>query len=122
MQRSLGRMGPLFGRFKQVRLGYGLDLDAALDSVEVTLAEQTGDTARVRIRYRLAGQRIDAFVRVERQGGRWYLTDALHHAEAEAADTTQVETHKPRQRQEPAPSQPSGPQAVPAGRTVGRSI
>ena len=99
MQRSLGRMGPLFGRFKQVLLAYGLDLDAALDSVRVTLAEQTGDTARVRIRYRLAGQPIDAFVRVERQGGRWYLTDALRHAEAEAeteaeaADTTPVQTH-----------------------------
>ena len=98
MHRSLSRMGPLFGRGKRVLRSYGLDFDAALDSVRVNLAEQTGDTARVRIRYSLAGQPIDAFVRVERRDGRWYLSDALRHAEAEAADTTQIETDKPLQR------------------------
>lgn len=90
MSRSLGRLGPFFARFKQVLVGYGLDVDAALDSAQVTLTEQTGDQAKVRLRYTLAGQPIDAVVRVERHQGRWYLTDALRHAQAEAA--TRVET------------------------------
>ena len=85
MDRSLRRLGPFFARFKQVLRGYGLDLDAALDSVRVELAEQTGDTARVRLRYAIAGQDIDAYVRVERSQGQWYLTDAVRHARAQAA-------------------------------------
>ncbi|WP_147300700.1 hypothetical protein [Lysobacter silvisoli] len=87
MDRSLERLGPFFGRFKQVLVGYGLDFDASLDGVDASLAEQTGDTARVRIRYTLAEQPIDAFVKVERHDGRWYLSDVLRHAETEAART-----------------------------------
>lgn len=85
MDRSLRRLGPFFGRFKQVLVGYGLDFDVALASAQITLAEQTGDQARVRVRYTLAGQPIDARVRVERHDGQWYLTDVLRHAQAEAA-------------------------------------
>lgn len=84
MARSLERLGPFFGRFKQVLVGYGLDFDASLDRVETSLAEQTGDSARVRIRYTVAGQPIDAYVRVQRLDGRWYLSDVLRHAETEA--------------------------------------
>lgn len=85
MERSLRRLGPFLARFKQVMRGYGLDLDVALDSVRVDLLEQTGDTARLRLRYALAGQPIDAIVRVERRDGRWYLSDLLRHAQAQAA-------------------------------------
>lgn len=84
MERSLRRLGPFFARFKRVLRGYGLDLDAALDSVRADLAEQTGDTARVRLRYTVAGQDIDAYVRVQRIGGQWYLTDAVRHAQVQA--------------------------------------
>lgn len=86
MERSLGRLGPFLARFKKVSLGYGLDLDASLDSVEVELLQQTGDTATVQLRYTLAGQTIDAIVPVERRTGRWYLSDLLRHAEAQAGD------------------------------------
>lgn len=85
MVRSLQRLGPFFARFKQVLVGYGLDLDSTLAGVEATLMEQTGDTARVRLRYTVAGQAIDAIVLTERRDGRWYLTDALRHAEAQSA-------------------------------------
>lgn len=95
MDRSLERLGPFFGRFKQVLVGYGLDFDASLDRVEATLAEQTGDTARVRIRYAVAGQAIDAYVRVERHEGRWYLSDVLRHAEAEATRTVTARGTRP---------------------------
>lgn len=85
MERSLTRLGPFFGRLQQVLVDYGLDFDAALAGLEATLAEQTGDTARVRLRYTIAGQAIDAVVLVERRDGHWYLSDLLRHAEAEAA-------------------------------------
>ena len=85
MERSLRRLGPFFARFKQVALGYGLDFDAALDGARVELLEQVGDRARVRLRYTLAGQPVDAVILLERRAGRWYLSDLLRHAEAEAA-------------------------------------
>ena len=84
MGRSLQRLGPFFVRVERVLAQYGLDFDAALAGMRVTLAEQTGDRARVRLQYTLAGQPIDAYVLVERRRGRWYLTDLLRRAEAEA--------------------------------------
>ncbi len=91
MERSLRRLGPFFARVKRVLRGYGLDLDAALDSVRVDLAEQAGDTARLRLRYTVAGHEIDAYVRAERIAGRWYLTDALRHARAQAGAPAAVD-------------------------------
>ena len=84
MERSLRRLGPFVERLKQVLGDYGLNLDAALDSVDATLDVQTGDTAKVRIRYQVGGQPVDAYVLVERIDGRWYLSDVLRHARAEA--------------------------------------
>ncbi|WP_052101582.1 hypothetical protein, partial [Novilysobacter arseniciresistens] len=40
MERSLRRLGPFFARFKQVLVGYGLDIDAALSGARVTLLRQ----------------------------------------------------------------------------------
>jgi hypothetical protein len=99
MDKALGRLGPFFRTTKDVLRSYGLDLDATLDGIEVTVAQQTGDTARLRVRYTLAGRPVDAFVRAERRSGQWYLTDLLRHAEAEAGPAT-------------APSPPAGNRAV----------
>ncbi|HEU0306369.1 MAG TPA: hypothetical protein VFR30_05315, partial [Lysobacter sp.] len=85
MERSLQRLGPFFVRVERVLAGYGLDFDAALAGARITLAQQTGDQARVRLQYTLAGQPIDAVVLLERREGRWYLSDLLRRAEAEAA-------------------------------------
>ncbi|MCF7221763.1 hypothetical protein [Marilutibacter chinensis] len=84
MEHGLVRIAPFLDRTKQVLLGYGLDLDAALDSVELTLVEQTGDRARVRLQYRLADQPVDTMLRLERRDGHWYLSDLLRNAEAAA--------------------------------------
>ncbi|MFC5570449.1 hypothetical protein ACFPN1_10300 [Lysobacter yangpyeongensis] len=88
MEASLQRLGPFFVRVEHALAAYGLDFDAALAGMRVTLAEQTGDQARVRIEYTLAGEPIDALVRVERRGGRWYLSDLLRRAETEAGAAT----------------------------------
>ena len=80
MDDSLRRIGVFAAAFKQALVPYGLELDANLDSMRVTLQQQTGDTARVRMQYPFAGQDIDTIVAVERIDGRWYLSDYLRHA------------------------------------------
>lgn len=85
MEGSLRRLGPFLGAAKGVFARYGLDLDASLDSVEASLLEQTGETARVRLRYALGGQPVDAVLVLQRIDGHWYLRDHLAHAEASLA-------------------------------------
>ncbi len=83
MERSLDRLGSFLARFKQVLVGYGLDLDQTLAGARVGLIEQAGDRARVSLEYTVGGVPITAEVNVERRDGRWYLTDLLRHAEVE---------------------------------------
>ncbi|VXB16843.1 conserved hypothetical protein [Luteimonas sp. 9C] len=85
MQDGLTRLSPLFQAGKQRLAAYGLDLDQTFDSVAATLDSQTGDTARVRLRYQLAGQPVDTVIAVERHDGRWYVSDFLAHARQAAA-------------------------------------
>ncbi|MGO4551009.1 hypothetical protein AB4059_07890 [Lysobacter sp. 2RAF19] len=82
MDESLERLGPFLAATKQVFGSYGLNLDASFDGLDATLVQQTGDTARVRVRYPLAGEEIDTILDVTRIGGRWYLADYLRNAEA----------------------------------------
>lgn len=85
MQAGLAGLSPLFTAGKRRLAAYGLDLDQTFDSVETTLDSQTGDTARVRMRYLLAGRPVDAVIAVERHDGRWYVSDFLAHARQAAA-------------------------------------
>lgn len=80
MADALTRLAPVLAAAKQALAGYGLDLDASLDSLTATLERQTGDTALVRVRQTLAGAAIDTLVAVERHDGRWYRSDHLHNA------------------------------------------
>ena len=82
MHESLARLGPFLGAFKRALRPYGLDFDATLGSVQADLLEQTGDTARVRLRYRLGSDVVDAVVPMRRVDGRWYVADFLRDAEA----------------------------------------
>ena len=84
MERSLQRLGPFFVRMEQVLRDYGLDFDAALKGMRVSWSSRPATSARVRLQYTLAGEPIDAFVLLERREGRWYLSDLLRRAEAEA--------------------------------------
>ena len=83
MQASLDRLSPFLATLlAQLRQQYGLDLDASLRGLEVRLLQQTGETARVRLRYTLAGRPVDADVPVRRIDGHWYLSDYVARAEA----------------------------------------
>ncbi len=82
MTPSLQRMSGFAATTQQVLAHYGLDLAASLAALDASLQSQTGNTAKVRMRYTLGGQPIDAVVEVERHAGRWYLSDYLRHAEA----------------------------------------
>ncbi|HMB43577.1 MAG TPA: hypothetical protein VKM00_06820 [Luteimonas sp.] len=95
MATSLRRMGRFQGVFKQALRAYGLDLDASLDGLRASLQQQTGDTATVRMRYRLDDQPVDALVSLQRVDGRWYLTDYLRHARAAVASEAAVATAAP---------------------------
>ena len=85
MDEGLRRVGPFAAAFKRAVAGYGLDLDADLGTLRATLVQQTGDSARVRMRYRFAGTQIDTELPMQRLDGRWYLVEFLRHAEAAAS-------------------------------------
>lgn len=83
MQASLTRLSPFLATLlAQLRQQYGLDIDASLRALRVTLLQQTGDTARLRLQYPLAGRAIDAVVPAVRIDGHWYLADFVQRAEA----------------------------------------
>lgn len=85
MDESLRRIGAFEAVFKRVLASYGLDLDTDLAGMRVTLQQQTGDTARVRMQYAFAGEDIDTVVSVQRIDGRWYVADFVRHAQAAVA-------------------------------------
>ena len=89
MDDSLRRLAPFAATLKQVLARqYGLPLDASLVGMQVALLQQTGDSARVRMRYPLGGSDIDTVVSLQRVDGRWYLADYLRHARAAVAAPT----------------------------------
>ncbi|HEY4528773.1 MAG TPA: hypothetical protein VIG97_00380, partial [Luteimonas sp.] len=105
MSASLRRLGAFSLEARAVLAGYGLDLDAAFDSVEAGLQVQQGDHATVRLRYQLAGSPIDTVLEMERIAGKWYLSDFLRHAREAAGSPGDAL---------PAPGNPDPPAAPPA--------
>ena len=67
---------------------YGLSIDAALASVQVTVLSRDGDHARMRVAYLLAGQPLAFDTRLVQLNGRWYsqsVLDAARRWHAQAA-------------------------------------
>ena len=99
MDASLARLGPFLATLKQGFARYGLDLDATLGQLQATLLEQTGDSARVRLRYRLGEGEVDTVLALQRIDGHWYLRDYLRRAEAslqpDAAEPATLATTAP---------------------------
>ena len=105
MDASLTRFGGFSREAKAVLAGYGLDLDAAFDSVDASLQVQQGDRATVRLRYALAGSAIDTLIDLERIDGRWYLADYLRHAREAVAGFDPATTPSVPQPEAAAPAQ-----------------
>lgn len=88
MDASLARLSPFLATLlAQLRKDYGFDLDATLRGMDVRLLEQTGERARLGLRYSLAGSDIDAIVPAVRLDGHWYLEDFVRRAEASMLPT-----------------------------------
>lgn len=88
MTQSLNRLSPFYATLlAQLRQQYGLDMDAALRGLRVTLVEQTGDSARLRLQYHLAGRPVDAVVPSVRIDGHWYLADYVRRAQNSLLET-----------------------------------
>jgi len=91
LEGGLHRLQPFVQRLKQVLARhYALDLDAALDSLQTLPLDQHGDSARVRVRYRLAGRVVEGTLRLERRDGQWYPADLVRRAQREAERTPTV--------------------------------
>jgi hypothetical protein len=88
MEDCLRRLGSFEKAFKTALASYGLSLDAALTGLRGELVSQEGDNAVVRIQYPLAGEQIEAQVRMTRRDGHWYLARTLEETDAllQAAD------------------------------------
>ena len=86
MEASLNRLSPFLATLlAQLRLQYGLDIDASLRGMDARLLEQTGDSARLRLQYSLGSREIDAIVPAVRIDGHWYLADFVKRADASLA-------------------------------------
>ncbi len=114
MQEGLRRLGPFMATTKRALAIYGLQLDDSLSGLQASLQQQTGDRARVRLRYTLGETDIDTVVDVERHGGRWYLSDYLRHAEAAVVGGPSGPTDAgARAEAPPAKAEPATPKTVP---------
>ena len=88
MTQSLNRLSPFLATLlAQLHQQYGLDIDASLRGLHVSLTQQTGDQAQLRLQYTLAGRPIDAVVPVVRLDGHWYLRDFVARAETSVGRT-----------------------------------
>lgn len=85
LEGGLARLQPVTRAVRLALRDYGLDVDAALRSARIRETARTGDTAQVRVDYRLGGRDLQADLALERIDGRWYLVDVLRAARTEAA-------------------------------------
>lgn len=118
MDEGLRRMGGVVAAGKQAMALYGLDLDGALAGMQVQLLSQTGDQAKVRVRYTLAGSAIDTVVPVQRLDGRWYVADFVDNARAAVARAQETQEARPATPGEAPADARTGPvatTALPAG-------
>lgn len=90
MEETLRRLGPFARAFKTALASYGLSLDAALTGLRGEVVSQQGDTAVLRIQYPLAGEQIEAQVRMARRDGHWYLARTLEETDALLAAADQA--------------------------------
>lgn len=79
LEQVLDRAAPVFTAAKQAVRGYGLDLDAIADSMQVDVLENDGKNARVRVTVMVFDNPVWAEHELELLEGRWYSRHTLHH-------------------------------------------
>jgi hypothetical protein len=119
MEASLRRLGPFFKAFKTALASYGLSLDGALTGLRGEVVSELGDDAVVRVQYPLAGEQIEAQVRMTRRDGHWYVSRTLEDAQAllqaaQAAQAQQAEHDDPQAAEAEAAAQVKDGASAPA--------
>jgi len=79
LETLLARAAPVFAAAKDAVAGYGLDLDAVADSMQVDVLANDGKDARVRITVMVFDAPVWAEHDLALVDGRWYPKDALRH-------------------------------------------
>ena len=85
MVPALEKAGVGFKGLKRLGLIYGIDGDAALDGVDITLTDVDGDLATMQVGYPLLGKTVKFEMTLIRRDGRWYSADAVRSAETRLA-------------------------------------
>lgn len=81
----LTRAGAAWGGVKDLMAIYGLDVDQSLASVDADTISEDGDTAQVRVNYRLLESTLGFDMAMERIDGGWYSSDLVANAREELA-------------------------------------
>ena len=76
-ERFNDKLAQLFAGLKKLGLVYGLDWNAGQSQLEVKVLEQSGNKAKVQIRYPLGKKSVEFTMDLIEQDGRWYDASAL---------------------------------------------
>ncbi len=88
---AMAKAGIVFSGIKDILAVYGLNVDAALASVDSSVVSEQGDSARVKIAYRLFDKPLEVEADMVRRDGRWYGKDTLAKLDAERSKAAQAE-------------------------------
>lgn len=111
-ETAMRKAGEVYLGVRDVLKVYGLDLDAALASVQAEVKSVEGDQAVVVVRYTLFDQPLSFETRMTRREGRWYGSEALREfervakAEASGGSATTAAEAGVEKEPEPAPAAP----------------
>lgn len=94
-EQAMQKAGTAYLGVRDLLKVYGLDLDAALASVEGRVKSEQGDEAVVEVSYRLFDQPLNFETKMTRRDGRWYGSEALEEIEKAAAAQPAPEVSQP---------------------------
>jgi len=80
--QAMGKAGIAFGGIKEILAMYGLSLDALFDSVRAEQLSVDGDSARVRVHFKLFDKALWHDTDMRRVDGRWYGKDTVEQLAA----------------------------------------
>lgn len=84
-EQAMGKIGQVYLGLSDLLKVYDLDLDAALASVDASVAKESGDQATVKVTYTLFNQPLSFETAMTKRDDRWFGADALREIEAQLA-------------------------------------